>query len=455
MHARDLFSLSLTSHHELGSQRAKGMSIRRPPSVILPRGNEIVMSFGSVRALIGKGSGMMFDAHKPSIQLLVAELSETFDYKTKEAQECSTGENIMVDDNYNIQMKYIGEPFELVFIEEVLRDTCDAFNRRLRVYEPIVDTFMDRTTNEVFSATGVQKLVPIKDSLQEFELTVKQSLECLTHLLGNDEDMLGLLLTEKAKALNKGENLRHEQHEAVELMFEEYARQLSNILHEIHYLQRRVQSKQELVALSLDAYRNRMIRMNVYLSIVGIGLATATTVAGFYGMNLINGLEQSPVAYNNVVMSTSIAALLIFIGCTSYLSGTNMKKRATQRLEEIETISGALSDMAALDYCIKVMVENGTPMSKGIFSKHLKESRHSGDVKGKEVDLLFDVLDISQDGKIYTEDFRSIESFGHSPVRQCKIKSLPTDENKALVADCGTTRQHYVGSQLNSKQKKG
>uniref|UniRef100_A0A7S4HRH7 Magnesium transporter n=1 Tax=Odontella aurita TaxID=265563 RepID=A0A7S4HRH7_9STRA len=397
----------------------------------------------------------MFDAHKPSIQLLAAELSETFDSKAKEAQECSTGENLVVDDDYSVRMKYIGEPFELVFIEEVLRDACDTFNRRLRVYEPIVDTFMSRTTNEVFSDAGVQKLVPIKDSLQDFELTVKQCLECLTHLLGNDEDMLGLLLTEKAKASSKGEHLRHEMHEAVELLFEEYARQLSNVLHEVHFLQRRVQSKQELVALSLDAYRNRMIRMNVYLSIVGIGLASATTVAGFYGMNLINGHENSATAYDAVVAGTSLTALLIVAGCTSYLSGNTMRKRAAQRLEEIETISGALSDMAALDYTIKVMVDQGKPMNKTAFSHHLRESRHSGDVMEREVDMLFDVLDISQDGKIYTEDFRSIESFGHSTVMQCKINPGGAEKPVPLVSDSSeTSRQQFVGESVRPTSRK-
>ena len=245
-------------------------------------------------------------------------------------------------------MKYIGEPFELVFVEEILRDTCDTFNRRLRLYEPIVETFMSRTANEVFSDSGVQKLVPIKDSLQEFDLNVKQALECITHLLDNDEDMLGLLLTEREKARQTGEDIHHRLHESVELLLEEYARQLSNILHEIHYLLRRVQSKQELVALSLDAYRNRMIRMNVYISILTLGLASGTTVAGFYGMNLINGLESSPVAFNNVVMSTSLVAVTSFLGCASYLSGSNMRKRAAERLDEIETINGALSDMSSV-----------------------------------------------------------------------------------------------------------
>ena len=248
------------------------------------------------------------------------------------------------------------ESFELVFIEEILRDTCDTFNRRLLLYEPIVSTLLTRVHNEMFSDEGVQHIVPIKDSLQEFELNVKNCLECLTHLLDNDEDMLNLLLTEKHIASAKGEDVQPQLHERVELLFEEYARQLHSIIGEIHFLLKRIQSKQELVAISLDSYRNRMIRMNVSLAIVGVGLAVGTTTAGFFGMNLISGLEDSPTAFNTVVVSTSITSLAVVFGCTSYLSGSRMRERAMQRIKEIDTLSGALGDMSSLDYAIKTMI---------------------------------------------------------------------------------------------------
>jgi magnesium transporter len=74
-------------------------------------------------------------------------------------------------------LNYIAQPPELVFLEDVLRETCDAFDRRVRIYEPIVDSFVDRVVNEVFSDAGVHQLVPIKDSLQSFEIHVKKSLE--------------------------------------------------------------------------------------------------------------------------------------------------------------------------------------------------------------------------------------------------------------------------------------
>ena len=86
-------------------------------------------------------------------------------------------------------------------------------------------------------------------------------------LLDSDEDMINLQLTAKQRAGENNETLPMESHQDVELLLEEYARQLNSILLEIDFLLQRVQSKQDLVALSLDAFRNRMIRMNLYLSI--------------------------------------------------------------------------------------------------------------------------------------------------------------------------------------------
>jgi Mg2+ and Co2+ transporter CorA len=37
--------------------------------------------------------------------------------------------------------------------------------------------------------------------------------------------------------------------------------------------------------------------MNVHISIAGLSLAVGIMVAGFFGMNLISGLETSPFAF--------------------------------------------------------------------------------------------------------------------------------------------------------------
>ena len=235
------------------------------------------------------------------------------------------------------------DPFELVFIEEILRDACNTFDLRLKVLEPIVESSLsDITLTETMEANH---LIPIKDSLQEFEIEVKQSLKCLTDFLNDDEELLSLLLTEKAVANNQGTSLHISQHAKVELMFEEYARQLDNMLHEIQYLIKRIESKNEQVALTMDSFRNRWLRVNVYFSIIGITLATSTTVAGFFGMNLVHGFEEHPSMFYTVTTLTCTSGFILFLGCFSYIRGTIMRLTTLQRVEEIKTIQSAMEDM--------------------------------------------------------------------------------------------------------------
>lgn len=113
-------------------------------------------------------------------------------------------------------------------------------------------------------------------NLSTTEMNVKGAIRCITDLLENDEDMNNLLLTEQQNARKNNEVLDIESHAGVELLLEEYGRQLNSILLEIDYLLQRVQSKQDILALSMDAYRNRMIRMNLYLSVAGVSLGFGT-----------------------------------------------------------------------------------------------------------------------------------------------------------------------------------
>ena len=76
------------------------------------------------------------------------------------------------------------------------------------------------------------------------EMNVKGAIRCITDLLDSDEDMMNLLLTEKAMAESQNKVLPIESHENVELLLQEYGRQLNSILLEIAYLLQRVQSKQ-------------------------------------------------------------------------------------------------------------------------------------------------------------------------------------------------------------------
>lgn len=298
-----------------------------------------------------------------------------------------------------------------------------------------MDTLLLRVDNAVFSDAGVRHLIPLKESLQEFEMNVESCLKCLTHLLEKEEDMLGLLLTERHEAIIKGESLDRSLHESVELLLEEYARQVNNVINEINFMNKRLQSKQELVALSLDSYRNRILTMNVYLAIIGISFSSATTIAGVFGMNLISGLEESPVAFNSVVAMMSIVCVLVFLSCASYISGASLHREALERIREIETITGALSNLQSVDYAVKTLVDADRPMSRDEFTRRLFECRPNSPLNVREINMLFQVFDQSKDGYLYTDDFPSIESF-----RPGNRRIAPNDKERRGMHENSTNK---------------
>ena len=436
IHARDLFDLNLTSRQERRRRKISRISssaaaaaagaggsaqkgpVRRALAAILPRKASIVISFAQIRAVVGRHYVLFLEAHDPTVQDFAKELSETYRHlanqqrynhlTTKRSCGGGAGGN---DDSSSSN----GEAMELLFLEEVLRNAVESFNRRLRLYDPIVISFLDTVANEVYSDTGVHQLVPLKDSLQSFEMHVKQCLECLTQLLDDDEEMLALLLTEQAKAAETGKPVDFQRHQHVELLLGVYARQLNNILMEIQFLLQRIQSKQEFVALALAGYRNRMVRMNVTVSIATLSLCLGTTVAGFYGMNVVNGFEDSTTAFSTIVTCSILGGLGVGGGSMYYLSGRTMQVRASQRLKEIETLAGALSDMCALDYAVKSTLEEGKTITKDEFRVKLRKARQSGEITDKEVDLLFHVFDSVKDGLLDKEDMDLIGLSRPSP----------------------------------------
>ena len=55
---------------------------------------------------------------------------------------------------------------------------------------------MQQMDKEADAYAGIDRLLPIRDALQQFEIDVKETQDCLTALLANDDDMAQLMLSE-------------------------------------------------------------------------------------------------------------------------------------------------------------------------------------------------------------------------------------------------------------------
>lgn len=66
-------------------------------------------------------------------------------------------------------------------------------------------------------------------------MVIDEAVECLEYLLANDEDLLGLLLTERKQRRDRGEDrpLEESMHVQVEVLVEAYHRRLVLIKHQV------------------------------------------------------------------------------------------------------------------------------------------------------------------------------------------------------------------------------
>ncbi len=195
-----------------------------------------------------------------------------------------------------------------------------------------------------------------------------------------------------------------ERHQHVELLLGVYSRQFSSIIQEINHLLSRIESKQEFLDLELALYRNRLIRMNVDVGILAAATGVTTAVTGTFGMNLTSGWENSTLAFMMVSAGSALGALCVANYFRSRVSGKAIQRRAEQRIDEIKTLSSALSDMTAVDYTVKKMMK-GKRMSRAEFKEQLNMARYDQACSDKEIDLLFKILDTHKDDFLDYIDF--------------------------------------------------
>ena len=80
---------------------------------------------------------------------------------------------------------FTDDDFEIIFLEEILREVTDAWERRFKIYERIVDSLSESSSNNEFESE-IKRISPIKDSLKGFDIQIKEHIESLEELLGKD-----------------------------------------------------------------------------------------------------------------------------------------------------------------------------------------------------------------------------------------------------------------------------
>lgn len=116
-----------------------------------------------------------------------------------------------------------------------------------------------------------------------------------------------------------GHRRRVDQHDEVEMMLENYVKQLDTVHSEVTSALRAVKTTETATQIRLDAMRNRVLRLDVLLNLGAVSVGVGGLVAGAFGMNLLSGLEEDPMAFWVVSGLAVLSSATCFRGMLAYL----------------------------------------------------------------------------------------------------------------------------------------
>jgi len=322
--ARDLSALDIHFHPPTSSSREQVQQYmgahdgieRRRPILALPRSKSVVFSFAN-KGVLYENELLMFesDCNRAVIQW------------TSELEA-------RLEANPDV-------PFGLVVFEAVLEDVCDIFYRRLRLFSPLLENVQRMATLEHHDAfEGVNKLVPLQDSLQAFEVEVTSARQTILDLL-EDSDPIPILRLTRDTADDDGA-----------LLLENFCARLSHALSSIVYHQRKLQTRINSVTMQMIMQRNRIMKLNLQTGIAAVSVGTGAFISGLFGMNVTDIENQIPLtSFPLLALGIAVISGVVHHGIKWYMLGRDSAQE--KELMTIQDLKSMLADISNFDSAIK------------------------------------------------------------------------------------------------------
>lgn len=199
-----------------------------------------------------------------------------------------------------------GLPYEFRALEAVLLSVTSELEADFdTVSEPVI-----RILNELeedITRDKLRVLLVLSKKVNTFEQKAKLVRDAIEELLEADDDLAAMYLTEKRHDLYRGED----DHTEVEMLLESYHKICDEVAQEAGSLVSSIRNTEEIIRAILDANRNALMLLDLKFSIGTLGLAMGTFLAGLYGMNLENFIEETNWGFSAVTGASFGFSLLV------------------------------------------------------------------------------------------------------------------------------------------------
>jgi magnesium transporter len=302
--------------------------------------------------------------------------------------------------------------FEFRILEFILQFVCAKYQRRMSCFHPVVNVLLREMNSEEITITELRRLLPLKNSLAALERATHELVDVIQSILRNDEDMLEMFITEKA--LRGWQLPPKEVHAEVELLLENYHREISTLSQEATYLRKNLQAGQDMMNLGLDTYRNRMMRIQMQMGIAAVGIAGGTVLTSMFGMNLQSGLEHIP--YSFPIICVSSVALIVGMH-NSITQWTRPSRKNIDMANDMTQVFSVMRKMGDIQDIVLLSLhdQHNTKMGKQEFRQLLEKAcGKSVQVSDEDMNLIYRVFDKNQDGLLSLEEIKKFLADQHS-----------------------------------------
>ncbi|KIW47144.1 uncharacterized protein PV06_02743 [Exophiala oligosperma] len=275
--------------------------LRKIDSSVLPhilvRPTAILINLLHLRVLIQSDRVLVFDAYGSTDSYTQSLFMYDLEGKLRQKADPRNGSTYL--------------PYEFRALEAVLISVTSGLEAEFAlVRDPVVHIL--RELEEDIDRDKLRHLLIHSKKLGTFEQKARLVRDAIDDLLEADDDLSAMYLTErKASKTSRPEH----DHQEVEMLLESYHKICDEIVEISGNLINNIRNTEEVVKAILDANRNQLMLLEIKFSVGTLGLAGGTLIAGLYGMNLNNFIEETDWGFGTVsVVCFALSAVICVYG---------------------------------------------------------------------------------------------------------------------------------------------
>ncbi|OTB08313.1 hypothetical protein M426DRAFT_316939 [Hypoxylon sp. CI-4A] len=199
-----------------------------------------------------------------------------------------------------------GLPYEFRALEAVLQSATQELEADFEAVRDPVIRILSELEDDI-DRHKLRILLVLSKRVSTFEQKAKLVRDAIEELLEADDDLADMYLTEKTRDIQRD----LDDHTEVEMLLESYHKLCDEIVQEAQNLVSGIRNTEEIIRAILDANRNSLMLLDLKFSVGTLGLAMGTFIAGLYGMNLENFIEETHWGFGAVTGVSIIFSLLV------------------------------------------------------------------------------------------------------------------------------------------------